>query len=228
MEWAAVLDTAKNVAALSAAVMAVVGIGTWRRDFSGKRNIELAEETLVLFYRARDAVRAMRSPGAFEHEFDHVVQKDGESLIVFQARKTIAPLLKRHEHYSELFASLQATRYRYMARFGNDAGAPFEELRLLVINVLLTARHYVMMSGQYDPNEKSPASERQRERLNEAESIFWEMGNDDEINRKLARIVETVESQCRGIIESQFHPRAWYRRWVKPLISRRAEKSVGN
>jgi hypothetical protein len=43
---------------------AVYGLGTWRAQTAGKRKLELAEEALILFYEARDAVKAIRSPFA--------------------------------------------------------------------------------------------------------------------------------------------------------------------
>ncbi len=221
MEWTGWLEAAGKGATLVASVMAIVGIGTWRRDFSGKRNIELAEETLILFYRAADAIRAMRSPGAFEHEFAHVVQKDGESPHTFTARKMVAPLFQRHEHYSELFASIQATRYRYMARFGKNAGAPFDDLRRLDVRILVTARGYVRLSTQYDPEGIPGVAERQREGMERNEAVFWDSGDDDEINTELKRIVAVVEGQCRGIIESQFLLRSWWR-WVAERSKRLA------
>ena len=44
-----------------AAGVAIYGIRSWRREFRGKRQIELAEDVLALFYEARDAITAIRS-----------------------------------------------------------------------------------------------------------------------------------------------------------------------
>ncbi|MGE8367002.1 hypothetical protein [Cupriavidus sp.] len=201
--WMPWLEAASKIATLSAAGLAVWGINAWRRDFTGKRRIELAEETLVLFYRSADAVRAMRSPGSYEVEFEHIVQKEGESPHSFTARKIVAPLFKRHEEYSELFASLQATRYRYMARFGQESGQPFVDLHRLVVHILVTARHYAMVAGQYDPDGNPIVVKNQQAMREQQEAVFWDMGETDDINLRLDAIVDLVERQCRRIIESQ-------------------------
>ena len=42
--------------------VAIYGIDSWRREHKGKREIELAEDVLALFYEARDAIKYMRFP----------------------------------------------------------------------------------------------------------------------------------------------------------------------
>ncbi len=58
------MTIADAITAFSAAIAAisfVVGISTWRREFVGKRRIELAESVLALFYEAADAIQEIRS-----------------------------------------------------------------------------------------------------------------------------------------------------------------------
>lgn len=62
---------AEAITAASAAVTAVSvawGISAWRREYVGKRRIELAESVLALFYEAEEAVKAIRSPFAYSGE----------------------------------------------------------------------------------------------------------------------------------------------------------------
>ena len=42
--------------------MAAYSLDAWRREFMGKRRMELAEEVLALFYQARDVIEQIRSP----------------------------------------------------------------------------------------------------------------------------------------------------------------------
>lgn len=51
-----------SVAAFIASVVAIYGINAWRREFRGKRQMELAEEVLALFYQARDVIKYTRTP----------------------------------------------------------------------------------------------------------------------------------------------------------------------
>ena len=47
---------AQAVAIISACGAIISGIGAWKREFIGKRKIELAEETLAAFFEINDAI----------------------------------------------------------------------------------------------------------------------------------------------------------------------------
>ena len=61
-------ETLKNISLIIASGTVIFGINAWRREFIGRRKIELAEETLVLFFEARDVVSWIRSPMGFAGE----------------------------------------------------------------------------------------------------------------------------------------------------------------
>jgi hypothetical protein len=50
-------EFAKNLSVIIGALALISGIRAWKREYIGKRKIELAEDTLMLFYQARDAIR---------------------------------------------------------------------------------------------------------------------------------------------------------------------------
>ncbi len=51
-----IADVITAVSVAIAALAFVVGVNAWRREFVGKRRIELAENVLALFYEAQDAI----------------------------------------------------------------------------------------------------------------------------------------------------------------------------
>lgn len=195
-----------------AAVMAILGIGTWRRDFVGKRKIELAEETLERVYQAADAIRHMRSPAAFAGEMSDVVKRDDDNEARHQARLTVAPLWKRYNEHAELFASLRATRYKFMARFGRGSEKPFHEVQRLANEILIAANMYVGAAGQVFGGDDSPQAHRLRDQQREREEKFWDHGEEDPVNKRLNAIVEEVERHCRAVIERQTAV-SKYRQW---------------
>lgn len=52
----------ESLAVIAAALTAIIGISSWRREMRERREYELAEEILSLFYEARDKISAIRSP----------------------------------------------------------------------------------------------------------------------------------------------------------------------
>ena len=61
-------------AAIFVSGVAIYGIKSWRKEFKGKRDIELAEEVLELFYKAEDAITAIRSPLGYTSEGQRVIE----------------------------------------------------------------------------------------------------------------------------------------------------------
>jgi hypothetical protein len=52
----------KDLSIIVASCTAIYGIGSWRREYVGKKRAELAEEALCHFYEARDAIQHIRNP----------------------------------------------------------------------------------------------------------------------------------------------------------------------
>ena len=63
-----IADVITAVSVAIAAIAFVAGISAWKREFIGKRRIELAEDVLALFYETQDAIREIRNPASFSGE----------------------------------------------------------------------------------------------------------------------------------------------------------------
>ena len=54
-------ETATAISVVIAALSFVYGVSAWRREFVGKRRIELAEEVLALAYEIEEIIGSIRS-----------------------------------------------------------------------------------------------------------------------------------------------------------------------
>ena len=66
MTW---IEIVKQISIILGIGVAFYGIDSWRREHTGKRRIELAEDALALFYEAVDAIKHMRHPASFNPTF---------------------------------------------------------------------------------------------------------------------------------------------------------------
>jgi hypothetical protein len=220
------LSLLRDILTFVAALLAVIGVRAWHRDFLGKREIELAEETLRLFYQARDSIRRMRSPFAIGTESSEVTQEPGESQERLHWRRTVAPMWKRYSDDMALFAELESTKYTFMARFGAEARESFDALRSLT-NRLFTAANMLVLTANFnqefdvaDPNDNARIAQLRKQRRTWEEHV-WEIAEDDAINSELNRIVTHVEGRCRQVLDR----RSWLQRclyrfkvwWVAPV-----------
>jgi hypothetical protein len=186
-------------ATLTTICFAFYGVDSWRREHSGRRQIELAEDTLALFYEAADALKHIRHPASFGSETKDVTRQEGETDAEFSARKNASIVFVRTAKYSELFNKLHSMRYRFMAQIGKDEATPFEDIRRIVLDVENAASMLARMWPHKDfrTDEQFKAY---RKRIEELENIFgW--GAEDPITPRLEQVIGTIETTCRGVIE---------------------------
>jgi len=180
--------------------VAIYGIDSWRREHKGKREIELTEDVLALFYEARDIIKYMRHPFSSAGECADVEKLPDETENQWQARKNASVVFKRYNERKDLFNRIYAMRYRFMAQIGPAEAQPFEDLNKIVKEILVAARvlaqlwprNYFRTEEQY---------EQHRKRVEKHEAVFWQGTLDeDPIDPRLDSIVAEIEKTCRKII----------------------------
>lgn len=202
--WSAVArNVALAVGSIGTLTVAIVGLTQWRREFVGKRDTELCEEALDKFYQAQEAIRWMRSPISFSSEMPDRDYRPGEGDPEQEAKDKASVLFYRYEQNKELFSSIHALRYRFMARFGREAGEPFEELHRSLHRLFGAAR---VLSHLWARRPDHFRTDEQRQehfrKVQEKEELFWSTGDDDdELEKEVAQALEKLEVHCRQRIK---------------------------
>jgi hypothetical protein len=132
-------EVLKSVSIIGAAFMAIYGINAWQREFVGKRRLELAEETLSLFYQARDAIASMRHPFSFGGEGSSRKAGAHESPAMKESLDQAFVLAERYNSHSELFSKISSLRFRFMAMLGEQAAQPFSALAEILGKIQVAA-----------------------------------------------------------------------------------------
>jgi hypothetical protein len=189
-----ILEVINTVAIVVASIVAICGISAWRKEFQGKRNIELAEEVLALFYEAIGAVRAIRSSLGYMAEGATRKPQDGETRQQKRARDQAYVVHERYEKRQDVFNRLHSKRYQFMARFGNEKAKPFEDLRHIVIEIRVSANS---LADIWSVEKRSEATEKKRL---EHESVIWDLSEEDPIAPRLEKVISDIEAVCRPIV----------------------------
>jgi hypothetical protein len=174
-------ELSTGVAAAVAGWAAVRGLGAWRAETVGRRKAELAEEVLAQFYRARDVMTWARFPGDIGL-YPSEATGSGEAV-------------ERLARESQLFSQLQASRYRFMAYFGEDAAKPFDELRKMHREVLDAADSL----ARTDPS--ADGASRVDRAAWSATIGRGDASQEDELASRLDRTIREVERICRPLID---------------------------
>ena len=175
-------------------------IAAWHLEHRGKRNIELAEETLALFYEAKDAIVWMRHPIGFSNETDSIKQGDRESTEQYGARKKASVVLVRYNQNNELFNKIHSLRYRFMAQIGKEKAKPFDDLNKIVKEIISSSHLLaILWSERYFSTEEN--KKKHYEQIKKAEEVFWDtFSENDPINPKLEKVIVDIEGVCKTVI----------------------------
>jgi hypothetical protein len=214
MTLADISEIVKDLSVVFAAGMAVFGIRSWQREFVGKRRIELAEETLSLFYQARDAIAEMRHPWSSSLEGRTRKSGPNETPAMKEQLDQAYVLAERYNAQTELFSKIRALRFRFMAIVGQHSIAPFELLNQ-VQGKILGAVNTRMWSIQQGSMEHLPkAVQKQRiERMHKTDEIYWSMGDDsDPLAALIKQMIQEIEGICRPMIERPSVLQRWFSR----------------
>jgi hypothetical protein len=198
-----VANVLQSVSIIFACIAVVLGIDAWRREFIGKRRIELAEDVLARFYEARDAIARIRNPfstgGEGSGRQRHSHEREEESELLDRAYVVFA----RYEKEQELFNRLHSLRYQIMARFSVDASGPFDELRKILNDIFrasyMLGRHYWPRQGRVQMTEEQ--FQRHLKEMHQHEAIFWAGAvMEDPIVEKIDKVILDIEAVCRPVI----------------------------
>ena len=190
------------VAVIAACWAIISGVGAWKREFIGKRRIELAEEILASFFEIKDVIATIRNPfssgdeGKSRKKGEHETEEESELLdrgyIVFE----------RYESRKEAFVRFNTLKYKFMATFGPETEDIFMESNRILNSIFVSARqlatHYWQRQGRV-PMEGDEFQKHLNE-MHRHEGIFWDrMDEEDEIRQKLQVVqakLDTVTKPC--------------------------------
>jgi hypothetical protein len=208
METANILE---SISVIIAAWTVIIGISAWRREFIGKRRIELAEDALTLFYQAQDVIDAIRNPFASADEGTTREPSKNETPEEKEIYDRAYVVNERFNKNIELFNKLHALRYRFMVQFGIGTSKPFDDLRKIILEIQLSARMLSSLWLQQSRKERLRGSWSKEQEFQDWQnqyskysSIFWAgLPDQDPITPKTNALIEDIEGLCRPIIEQK-------------------------
>ena len=191
----------RDIAVIIASFAAILGISAWKREFKGKRDMELAEDVLCLFYRAYRAIEAIRFPiydlalgRSREPEKDETPEQK-------EARDRAYMVFRKIKEHADIFDELHTLRFRFMVRVGQDKAKPFDDLKRIVDEIWISAQWLAeLWAVQLQRRKLEETTDKQ---INEHQQAIWYSGKQDSIKSRLEKTVQDVEAICRPIIEGR-------------------------
>ena len=192
-----VITFAQAGAVIMACWAIISGIGAWKREFIGKRQIELAEQVLAKFFEIKDAIAMIRSPFSNLDEGKTRKRGDYELPEVSQLLDRGYIVFERYSKKETVFADFMMLKYRFMASFGAEAEQVFADTNAVLNSIFVSAQmlstHYWQRQGRV-PMEPDEFAQHLAE-MRQHERVYWDHGSeDDEVRVKLASIQERLDA----------------------------------
>ncbi len=197
-----VILIAQAVAVVSACWAIVSGIGAWKREFIGKRKIELAEEVLSKFFEVKDAVVFIRNPFGSVDEGKSRKREPSEADAESELLDRGYVVIERYQKREAVFAEFGALRYRFIASFGPETEQIFTDTFRAINSIFVSAR---MLATHYWKRQDRPPTDEHRfqkflDEMSRHEGVFWDSNADDDVIRKQLQAVqlslEAVTASC--------------------------------
>lgn len=197
-------DSVTAVAAVGAAVVAAVGLATWRDQLKGRTQYDLARRMLKNVYRLREAVRSARSPMILGGEFQAAAEEEEGEGDTEQARRSntdeyenaIAAVYdQRWKRVAEIKSDLEADAFEAEALWGSEqSNEAFQSLRDFHGTLFAVMTEHVMrLRGDIH----APDAERGRE----IRRRLLGGGEEDELGDQLDEAIANVEDFLRPHLE---------------------------
>ena len=203
MTWPQIISIVTNSVTAGAVVIGVYvankGINAWRRETLGKRKIQLSEQAIPVFTRARAVIKEARSPYMAAEEvvevyraFGGTVESADRDKLGKIAHQYYAAIHRLQKH-RDVFIEMDSLRPLFTAYFGDDTDIWFEAIKQAHIKITVTSDILVRMAEQGQ-------LEHDFETTQGFEAIIWNVEEDDEIGKSVKDAQEAAVARCSDVL----------------------------
>lgn len=185
-------------AAITGAVVAVKGLGTWQRQLKGQSEYELSRRILVSLFKYRDAINGVRHPAMWAYEMPSPPENEAKDMTQEQIRfyGTSKAYQARWDKVQKERTSLYADLLETEAIWGDDLKTLFKKIFDLEHELATRIRHYLEQINP-DRNEASKAAVREIDKKNR--DIIYDLSGDkpDEYKKDMLSAIENIEKYLK-------------------------------
>lgn len=187
-------DIIISLAALSAAIVAIYGITSWRRELKGKANFETARGLIRATYKLRDEIASCRSPLINAYEFPESYDGLKNSTSEKEAQAYAHVYKNRWEPVWEAIQEFDSNTLEAEALWGNEIKEKTDELRQCVkeINIAIDAIISNKASGNRDFEADREFGKSMRNMVHASSS-----DEKNEISKRIKKSIISIEEIIR-------------------------------
>jgi hypothetical protein len=186
-------------------VLGVTGFGRWKRQQLEARRIEAAIEALSLAYESKYVFDNIRSPMAFEYEWQDMPVTPGETAEARRKRGSFYAVAKRIRQNKEFFERAFNMQPKCMAMFGKEAEEIFMLMHKARRSIEVSSEMLAWKVGQYEDRE---APDHNAEFYEQCRRDIWDLGafqpEKDKVGKQLTEFRQRMEKTFEPVIGKEF------------------------
>ena len=191
-------DLVLSGAAITGAVVAVKGLGTWQRQLKGQSEYELSRRILVSVFKYRDAINGVRHPAMWGYEMpsppeDEAAKMSREQISFYGTSKAYQA---RWDKVQTERTSLYADLLEAEAIWGVELKQLFKKVFDLEHELFTRVRHYIEL---INPDTSEAKKEAITKLDNKARDIMYDDLSEepDEYKKDLISSIEHIEKYLK-------------------------------
>lgn len=191
-------DIATGVATSVMAILAAIGLTTWRTQLAGTADYELARRVLRSVFRVRDEIARMRSPLLSGGETSTAVAAAGEKLpddFESASRRSYELAYDaRWRRLTEVLSDFEVELVEAEVLWGKSTEAHAKRMRKAVARLSIAIRSH-LRSRRHEPR-----TDKERKHLADHELVLWSGGDEngvDAFGDEVSALVAEFESFLR-------------------------------
>lgn len=191
-------DWVVSGAAITGAVVAVKGLGTWQRQLKGQSEYELSRRILVSVFKYRDSINGVRHPAMWAYEMpypseDEVAKMSSDQIRFYGTSKAYQA---RWDKVQTERTSLYADLLEAEAIWGTELKQLFKKVFDLEHELFTRIRHHIEL---INPDTSDAKKEAVAKIYNKSRDIMYDdLGEEpDEYKKDLISAIEQIEKYLK-------------------------------
>lgn len=192
--WTFLKDFALLGAAITGAVVAVRGLGTWQQQLTGQSEYDLSRRILVSLFKYRDAINAARHPAMWANEMPSPPTEEASKMKDAEIRHygLSNGYQRRWDKVQEQRSSLYADLLEAEAIWGNELPDMFKNVYRLENELLGKIQNYLRMENPRTSSRTKEALEKINQKSRE---VMYDISGEspDEFKQDLLSAIGPIE-----------------------------------
>lgn len=180
-------DVFTIIASISAGVVAIVGLRTWRKQLKGKTEYELTQKLLIAIYRIRDSLNHVRNPMMLSGEISNALKEaniEGNANDSKELINTQAVYQQRWLKVQEAWSGFDVPLLEAEALWGKQ----ITNLAKNLSNVTVDLRIHIQMHLDSLKYHKKFSADK----IEKIEDVIYGFTGDEKDNKFSAEILEAI------------------------------------